>query len=522
MYVQKTSSTVDKSVLTAAPCTCSSQYVGTSSLKIVVGWSLFIEKSYLIILLCSFTRVRKQHFLIIMPTCLTSCFLVLISLVAAFYTSEVYLDWKARMLSRSRYSAPHNPIKPYKNLRSKEGHEGNQTITVPNSSNLNESHAGNKKIEHPAEMASGPASKETSILLTTFTTQNKGEKAQLRKVSEATRFFERAPYRNLTNFFKVNHASKCISSTNKPIEGWMTRFPKFSIVGAQKAGTKALRFLLDEHPQVAKSCGKHGMVELHYFDRVKPNVEGAFSQQELQEGYSARIEEKCGTNLDVVRNDEKMVFFDDSPKYLFDTPRVPPLFLCAVPWAKTVAVLRNPVDRAYSQYVFKHGEYCTEKTFDEWVEHDIATMTRVGLLKEGISLSEEYEAYGRYFASEEMTGESRFCSFVGRGLYALQVLHWFAAMDGYGVGRDNMMVIHSNDLKGERRRETFNKTIAFLGLDPHHLSNGETFEPKSDYGDKPVFLNSTRLRLEKFFKPYNQRLYRMLAWDPVWDRHHAT
>jgi len=329
--------------------------------------------------------------------------------------------------------------------------------------------------------------------------------------------FESPSFRKLANFFSIKYASQCPSKKdNKPPHEWMSRFPKFSIIGAQKAGTKALRFLLDDHPQVAKSCGAHGMVELHYFDRLKhdPLV---LDSKKLQEDYVENIKSKCGSSLEIVKNNNRTVFFDDSPKYLFDTHLVPQNYLCTVPWSKTIAVLRNPIDRAYSQYVFQYDIHCTEKSFDEWVEIDIANMKRVGLLKEGIDFYEEYEAYSRYFESEEMTGEYRFCSFVGRGLYAIQLTHWFAALEGFGLGQNNhLMVIHSNDLSGDLRQETFSKSLDFIGLDPHTLDH-ETFAHKSDYSDKPPFLDSTRNRLEIFFEPYNKRLYNMLGWNPVWE-----
>jgi hypothetical protein len=330
-----------------------------------------------------------------------------------------------------------------------------------------------------------------------------------------TDLFKSSPYKELVNHFATRHASQCpTNSTERPIQDWMTRFPKFSIIGAQKAGTKALRFLLHTHPDVAKSCGEHGMVELHYFDRIKP-IPDVLDKRKLQQNYVDVISTKCHRSQKIVMEDDKKIFFDDSPKYLFDTHMVPQLYLCTIPWAKAVAVLRNPVDRAYSQYVFQHGLLCTGKTLEEWIEIDIATMTRVGLLKEGISIQEEYEAYKRYFESEEMTSDYRYCSFVGRGLYIIQILHWYAALDGFGIGRDNLMVIDSHNLK-VRRQETYGKVLDFVGLNSHILPEN-TFEHKSDYASKPPLKESSRDRLQQFFQPYNQRLYDLLGWNSVWE-----
>ena len=113
-------------------------------------------------------------------------------------------------------------------------------------------------------------------------------------------------------------------------------WPNFLIIGAQKAGTSSLYEYLREHPQVYMSPTK----EPGYF-----KFGGARSDWVLPE--------------DVIDRDEYLRLFDGvrdeiavgeaSTGYL-NHPMAPSRIREAVPDAKLIAVLRNPVDRAFSAY----------------------------------------------------------------------------------------------------------------------------------------------------------------------------
>jgi hypothetical protein len=115
--------------------------------------------------------------------------------------------------------------------------------------------------------------------------------------------------------------------------------PNFFIIGAQKAGTTSLYYYLKQHPQVYMSPRK----EPHFFEgmhreyhrpgRRTPAVTDLDDYQALFEGVT----------------DEKAVG-EASASYLY-SPKAPALIKRSVPHAKLIAVLRNPADRAYSNFV---------------------------------------------------------------------------------------------------------------------------------------------------------------------------
>jgi hypothetical protein len=115
--------------------------------------------------------------------------------------------------------------------------------------------------------------------------------------------------------------------------------PNFFVVGAQKAGTTSLYHYLNQHPEVYMSPRK----EPHFFEgmhsafyrpgrRLTP-VTDVGDYQALFEG--AKDERAIG---------------EASASYLY-SPRAPTLIKRSIPDAKLIAVLRNPADRAYSNFL---------------------------------------------------------------------------------------------------------------------------------------------------------------------------
>ena len=115
--------------------------------------------------------------------------------------------------------------------------------------------------------------------------------------------------------------------------------PNFLIVGAQKAGTTSLHYYLKQHPQIYMSPRK----EPHFFEgmhwdfyrpgRMMLPVTDLADYQGLFEGVT----------------DEKAIG-EASASYLY-SPKAPTLIKRSIPDARLIAILRNPADRAYSNFL---------------------------------------------------------------------------------------------------------------------------------------------------------------------------
>src|SRR5215210_2968864 len=121
--------------------------------------------------------------------------------------------------------------------------------------------------------------------------------------------------------------------------------PNFLIIGAGKSGTTSLYHYLKQHPEVYMSPVKEPKffaLEGKKLDFRGPNDD-------------AHMNRKSVTDLDAYRAlfrgvaDEKAVG-EASPLYLY-SPEAPARIRRYIPEARLIAILRNPVDRAYSSFV---------------------------------------------------------------------------------------------------------------------------------------------------------------------------
>ena len=157
--------------------------------------------------------------------------------------------------------------------------------------------------------------------------------------------------------------------------------PNFFIVGAQKAGTTSLYFYLKQHPQIYMSPRK----EPHFFEgmhwdfyrpgRMALPVTDLADYQALFEGVT----------------DEKAIG-EASASYLY-SPKAPTLIKRSIPYARLIAILRNPADRAYSNFL-----HCVRAGRESIVDFAEALRVEEGRIKGNWGPLWHYKQKGFYYA----------------------------------------------------------------------------------------------------------------------------
>ena len=308
--------------------------------------------------------------------------------------------------------------------------------------------------------------------------------------------------------------SQCISSSEgNSSPPWLEQI--FVLIGAMKGGTKAVHNYLLEHPQFATRCNwQNRTEEFHFFDTISDlDLQHGINQKDLQFRYTEMLEKKCPDAVKALREDSNKMYLDDTPAYLLCSHSVPTIMNCAIPKLKILALVRNPTERALSHYNFYLDRgWCTEKSFDEWVNLNIFDLTNFGVF----SAKDPYEellAWERYINNAAIR-HNRMCNaLVTRGLYAIQLLHYITALEVAGRAKTDLLVLRSEDLKGDSIQQEYNKILDFLGLDAHTLQKSSPLHVTKYQGSMN---NSIRSKLERVFRPYNRRLYKLLDWEPVW------
>jgi hypothetical protein len=125
------------------------------------------------------------------------------------------------------------------------------------------------------------------------------------------------------------------------------RLPNFLIVGAPRCGTTSLSSYLSDHPDVFLAPQK----EVNYFD---------YHYRRGVEWYRAQFDGVTAERL----------VGEASPRYMFDDDSMERM-ATLVPDARLVAILREPVARAYSAYWFRWGLSGEELSFEEAIEEEL-------------------------------------------------------------------------------------------------------------------------------------------------------
>ncbi len=234
--------------------------------------------------------------------------------------------------------------------------------------------------------------------------------------------------------------------------------PEFVIIGAPKCGTTFLYNLLVKHPHVEPAAFK----ELHYFDLL----------------YDKGIEwyRRCFPHPRL-KDGQKTITGEATPSYL-SHPRAPERMAEIVSKVRLIALLRNPVDRAYSAYHFFGS-------------------------RRGRNIR-EFEKHAEAALDDPRQKE------LSRGIYVDQLLRWAKCFEG-----EQMLVLKSEDFF-ENQLETLRLVVDFLGLPAWEPEASELRQKRNKGPYEQGMDQDTRQRLEEFYEPHNQRLYEYLGVDFGW------
>lgn len=234
--------------------------------------------------------------------------------------------------------------------------------------------------------------------------------------------------------------------------------PDFAVIGAAKCGTTFFYHLLTKHPHVEPAATK----EIHYFDLLfDEGIEWyrrCFPTPQLKEG-------------------RKTITGEASPSYLFEL-RAPERMAAVAPQARLIALLRNPVDRAYSAYYHRFRSGHRTQTFEETVRASLESDPRSNHLSQNVYV-DYLQRWSSFYSDEQM------------------------------------LVVKSEDFF-ERPQETMKVVLDFLDLPDWEPGASDLSDRLNKGGYEQKMDPATRQRLRDYFEPHNQRLYDYLGVDFGW------
>ena len=240
------------------------------------------------------------------------------------------------------------------------------------------------------------------------------------------------------------------------------KVPNFIIIGCQRCGTTSLYTYLAQHPQILTPIKKEMDFFSWHFDRGI-------------DWYLA--------HFPPMPPGEHFLTGEASPSY-FDSREAPERLYSLFPEAKLIVLLRNPVDRAISQFYRLTDLNWEARSLDRVISDEI----------ERLNQNPEYiigEEPGNYLA---------------RGRYIEFIKNWLTFFP-----REQLLILKSEDFYAGAAT-TVKQVLEFLDLPEYQLSEYQNANPGSY---QPVN-ESVRDWLRDYFRPYNQQLEEYLSTNFNW------
>jgi hypothetical protein len=251
--------------------------------------------------------------------------------------------------------------------------------------------------------------------------------------------------------------------------------PGALIIGPRRTGTTSLYQTLRRHSMIYGVSRK----EIKYFDC---NYQRSLNWYRSFFPYWKSLEDVGGMAIEA------------SPYYIYH-PLAAERISKHLPYVKLIALLRNPVDRAYSNY-HMNFDLGVEPlpTFEEAIE---AEEERLAGQVEKIIADPDHSLFNHMHLS-----------YLDQGIYADQLERWFSIFP-----REQMLVVQSERFF-KNMPAVYAEILDFLDLPQEPLEAEKNANP----GKYPPMKAETRQYLVEFFRPHNQRLYDLLGEQMDWDR----
>lgn len=257
--------------------------------------------------------------------------------------------------------------------------------------------------------------------------------------------------------------------------------PTFVLAGGQRCGTTSLYRALMDHPAILSSVHHKGV---NYFD-VNYSRGWAWYQGHFPVRSMAALRTRAAQNDPIT--------FEASGYYMYH-PHAADRIARDLPDVKILAMLRDPVERAYSAY-----------------RHEFARGFETESFERALALEDERvePELAKLMADPDYRSDShRHHSYRRRGQYAEQ-LQRFADT----LGRDRVLVIESSDFFSRPEVE-YRRLTDFLGLAPHTPQRFDRYNARPGSG----MSEQTERMLTDALAPHDYALEQFLGGAPSWRR----
>jgi len=278
--------------------------------------------------------------------------------------------------------------------------------------------------------------------------------------------------------------------------------PNFLIIGAAKSGTTAIYTYIKQHSNIYMSPRK----ELRYFSNINPPNKDVPNDY-VHKGVSTLKEYE--SYFDGVTNEH--VYGESSPMYLY-TPGTAERIKAVIPDVKLLAILRNPVDRAFSAYTHGLREWKEPAaTFEEALQKEPERIKAGwGMLWHYTKAGFYYQQLNRYYQvfNPQQIKVVLYDDLLTDATHLLQSIYKFLEVDDQFEPDTSLRP----NVSGFPKNEMFHKLMERLFIDDNLIKRiSQVIIPKNMQKLAMVKLRETNLEKRKMpteIRTYLQELFR--------------
>jgi hypothetical protein len=282
----------------------------------------------------------------------------------------------------------------------------------------------------------------------------------------------------------VATAAKGLVHVSGRVSSGLRVLPDFLIIGCKKGGTTSLMNWLVDHPDVARMYPSFQRRKSpHYFD---------INYARGDAWYRAHFPTRQAVDRQERRQGRRPLVGEASPYYMFHPAAVDRVGE-TLPDVRVIALLREPVSRAYSNYWDRVATGNEDlPTFEEAIDAESERLRDVTpeRLRDPAYYSFDHDHH----------------TYLARGRYLEHLEPWLKAYDS-----DRLLVLPAEDLF-RRPQDTFETVQRFLGLPIRQLN----LKPRNERRGYPPIRPDTKARLVDYYRPHNQALFDALGRTFDW------
>ena len=261
------------------------------------------------------------------------------------------------------------------------------------------------------------------------------------------------------------------------LTGSIRVLPDFLVIGAKRCGTTSLFYHLPEHPCISKSphdnmgfFNDNFHLGVNWYKSFFPTI---FTRNKIKSEFG------------------NFLAFDVTTTYMEEESTANNVYQIK-PNIKIIVILRNPVDRAYSQYHLNLREKAEKRSFEDAMEENMNELNK--------------ESHERYEIKPKFSVEEN--NYLKKSLYAQQLRHWLNIFP-----MESMLILSTEEFESNQQ-VIYNKIFEFLNISQFEVKNTE----KMEKGSYPQMKSETRSLLLDYFRSHNNELFKLINKKFDWEK----